>query len=318
MTTWVGVLVAKYWAFVAKLVVLALAVLAGPTISSQAGHGTAAPHGSSAPAHGDAHATATPAAGHHGDAHAAPTATPAAAHGDAHAAPAAHGDSHGDDAQTHGDAAHGNPAGHEAAHDPAHAKGGHAAPHGEAHGDGHGEVHHEVGAFGEPLWFGIPSGIWHFINFVVLFGVLAFLVRKALVASVRAKREVTAKGIEEATKLREEMRKKFEDYDQRMRTIDERMNTIVADAKSEAEMEKAKMVADATALGVRIREDAKLIADQEIARAKRELQDEQIARAAELAEGILRTTVTKEDQARLADEFMSRVGEKSGNKEGRA
>ena len=67
----------------------------------------------------------------------------------------------------------------------------------------------------------------------------------------------------------------------------------------------------------RIREDAKLIADQEIARAKRELQDEQIARAAELAEQILKSSITKEDQARLADEFMSRVGV-GKDKEGRA
>lgn len=169
----------------------------------------------------------------------------------------------------------------------------------------------ETPKLGSPVW-GVPSGIWHAINFVILFGGIFFLVRKGLVAAARRKRDETARGIEEATKLREEMRKKFEDYDARMRNIDVQMSTLVSDAKSDAEKERQRLVDDATALGGRMREDAKQIADQEIARARRELQDEQIARAAELAEQILRANVTKDDQARLADEFMKRVDSKEG------
>lgn len=272
-------------------------------------------------AHGFSVATPTPA---HEDAHAAPAATPAAeehgethgeTHGDAHSTPA-HGDVHVTPTPAHGDADA--PAdGHEDAHaaDP-HAPAAHGdahadAEHGAGHGDAHADEHHAAPKLGAKVW-GVPNGIWHAINFLLLFGGIFFLARKGLIAAARRKRDETAKGIEEATKLREEMRKKFEDYDARMRNIDQQMSTLVSDAKADAESERQKLVADATALAGRMREDAKQIADQEIARARRELQEEQIARAAELAEQILKANVTKDDQARLADEFMKRVDTKEG------
>lgn len=165
---------------------------------------------------------------------------------------------------------------------------------------------HPPAPFGTPVW-GLPNGFWHIINFVILFGAIFWFAKSGIVSGVRTKKQQTAKAIEEATKLREEMRAKFEDYDARMKNIDERMNAIVGDARTEAEAEKARMVNEANALATRVRSDAKQVADQEIARAKRELQDEQIARAAELAEQILRASVTKEDQTRLSEEFLGKI-----------
>ena len=285
MISWIVVAYAKYSVFLIKVIVVVVSFVASPRLSTQAGsHGTT-----------DSHATATPA--NHGSSDPHEAATPAPAHAEPAHAPA----SHGDPATTHGDA---------------HSKA--ASDHGDSHatavhGDAHAADHGPAPLLGPTMW-GLPLGVWHAINFVLLFGAIFWFTRRALVASVRAKRDATAKNIEEATRLRDEMRKKFEDYDERMRNIDERMTSIVAEAKTESEAEMAKMVAEAGVVGNRIREDAKLIADQEIARAKRELQDEQIARASELAEQILKANITKEDQARLADEFMNRVV----NKEGRA
>lgn len=303
MITSIVVAYAKYSLLLAKALLVVVAFISSPRLSTQAGHGAAESHATAAPAgagHGakDTHATATPAPAHATDPHATPAA---AGHGDA-----AHGDA------AHGDAAHGTAAHGEPAHDSSHEK---AGAHGDSHAAaGHGDAHGPAPLLGPTMW-GLPLGVWHALNFVILFGAIFWFTRRALVASVRAKRDATAKNIEEATRLRDEMRKKFEDYDARMRNIDERMTSIVTEAKTESEAEMAKMVAEAGVVGNRIREDAKLIADQEIARAKRELQDEQIARAAELAEQILKANITKEDQARLADEFMARVGT---TKEGRA
>jgi len=284
--TWIAVAYAKYSVFLIKAVLVVAAFVASPRLSAQAGHGTADAHATPAASHGSSDAHAKPADSHAADPHAKPADSHAA---DPHSTPAAaHGDDHGTVAGAHGD------------------------PHAAAgHGDAHAADAHPPALFGPTMW-GLPLGVWHAINFVILFGAIFWFTRRALVVAVRNKRDATAKNIEEATRLRDEMKKKFEEYDVRMRNIDERMSAIVSEAKTESEAEMAKMVAEAAVVGARIRDDAKLIADQEIARAKRELQDEQIARAAELAEQILKSSITKEDQARLADEFMSRVG-----KEGR-
>lgn len=165
------------------------------------------------------------------------------------------------------------------------------------------------GPWGPTVW-GLPAVFWHFVNFAILGTVLFIVARKAMVAGQRARREQVARSIEESTKLRNEMRAKFEDYDARMKNVDERMNALLSDARAEANADKARVATHAAELAKRIREDAKLVADQEIARAKRELQEEQIAVAAELAEKILIANVNKDDQSRLSTEFIGKLENK--------
>lgn len=158
-----------------------------------------------------------------------------------------------------------------------------------------------------PMAWGMPQFVWHILNFLILVGIIFFAARKGVVATQRKKRETIAASIAEATKLRDEMRAKFEDYDARMRDIDARMTALLEDSRKEAEADRARTVESATALANRIREDAKLIADQEIARAKRELQEEQILQAAELAEQLLKQNVNADDQSRLTQEFLGKI-----------
>lgn len=282
MIGWLGVLYTKCTLILLKALVLVASVALG-TLSAQAGHGAEPGH--------------APAVGH--------ASGSAEGHGDEPAGRDAHPDAaEGPTAGAHGSPGHGGTA----------AAGRHdGGSHGAAHGEGRDADH--GGVLGPKVW-GVPSGVWHAVNFAILFGAIFWLSRKGVVVAVKGRRDAIAKNIEEATKLREEMRAKFEDYDARMRNIDERMKAIVDDAKSEAEAEKKKMLSEATALAARVREDAKLVAEQEIARARRELQDEQISQATTLAEQILKANVTKEDQARLAEEFAERVGGKA--REGRA
>ena len=177
---------------------------------------------------------------------------------------------------------------------------------------GHGGEHAaETSIWGPKVW-GLPAVFWHFVNFAILATVLFVVLRKAMVAAQRTSREQVRRAIEESSKLRDEMRAKFEDYDARMKDVDARMHAILTDARAEADADKARVVTQATELAKRIREDAKLVADQEIARAKRELQEEQIAVAAELAEKILLANVNKDDQSRLSTEFIAKLESKPG------
>ena len=160
--------------------------------------------------------------------------------------------------------------------------------------------------WGPKVW-GLPMFVWHAINLLILIAGGWWLLRKPLANAVKARREGIARSIEDSARLRDEMRAKFEEYDARMKNIDARMGDLVGDAKREAELERARTVDEAKKLASRIRDDAKIVADQEIARAKRELQDEQIALAADLAEKLLQTSVTKDDQSRLATEFLGKL-----------
>lgn len=171
----------------------------------------------------------------------------------------------------------------------------------------------EAGRFGDVVW-GLPAVVWHVINFVIFLAIIYFGAKKGVIAGAQAKRDRINREIEESSKLRDEMRAKFQDYDARMRDIDARMNTLLTDARNEAEAEKKRLLGEAEAAAKRMREEAKQIADQEIARARIELREEQIARAGELAEQILRTSVNKDDQSRLSQEFLAELSGKSSRR----
>jgi len=172
-----------------------------------------------------------------------------------------------------------------------------------------------AGRLGPTVW-GLPSVVWHLLNVAILVGVVVWLARKSIVASMRERRAGIAKGIEEATRLRDEMRAKFAEYEEKMRTIDAKMGGLLEEARRDAEADRQRLVAEAKTLAERVRADAKAMGEQEMARARRELLEEQTALAAELAEQLLKTAVNKEDQVRLANEFLGRLD--AGRKEGRA
>ena len=165
--------------------------------------------------------------------------------------------------------------------------------------------------WGPQVW-GMPAFVWHAINFLIFAAIVFFAAKAGVIASAKAKRDKIVRDIDEAAKLRDEMRAKFQDYDARMKDIDARMNTLISDARNEAESEKKRIIEEANKAAARMRTEAKTIADQEIARARRELQDEQIARATELAEQMLRTSVNKDDQSRLSQEFLTRIDAPKG------
>jgi F-type H+-transporting ATPase subunit b len=75
-----------------------------------------------------------------------------------------------------------------------------------------------------------------------------------------------------------------------------------AEAERSAALERARQAAE------RIREESKRTADQEIARALRELRDEAAALATQLAGELLRQGITPDDDKRFVGEFVERIG----------
>ena len=60
---------------------------------------------------------------------------------------------------------------------------------------------------------------------------------------------------------------------------------------------------------MKIEQDAEKAAELEVAKARKELQQEAAVLAVELAEKMLKKNFTKDDDTRLVDEYMQKVGE---------
>jgi len=83
---------------------------------------------------------------------------------------------------------------------------------------------------------------------------------------------------------------------------------LKADLRGTAERERDRLLELARQAAERIRTDTKLLADQEVAAARRTLRDEVIDTATKKAMDLVRGTIQSQDQDRFVREFVSGTG----------
>jgi F-type H+-transporting ATPase subunit b len=137
--------------------------------------------------------------------------------------------------------------------------------------------------------------------------VLVVLLRTP-VSDYFAGRRTEVKGnLDAAAELLEQAETRHTEWQRKMIDLDADLETIRRESRERAEHERDQILADARASADRIQHDATVAVDQELRRARSDLQREASELAVELAEKILREQVVDSDRDRLADEFISQL-----------
>jgi len=151
--------------------------------------------------------------------------------------------------------------------------------------------------------------LWRVFNFSIMVGVLVYFVTKPLKNALAARRE----GIEAALKASSDAavaaEAKYSEYDTKLTTAESEIEGIKASIKEEAEAEKVRIITEAREMAEKIKQEAQKTSDNEIAKARLELQQEAVSMAVKIAEDVLKKAVNKEDQSRLVEEYKLKVGE---------
>ena len=144
------------------------------------------------------------------------------------------------------------------------------------------------------------------INFVVVFALLWFLLRKAVPAIFRNRNEAIQRRLEEARKTSEEARKRLAEVESRLSKLDTEIEQMRREAESGASVEEKRVLEAAEEERRRIVESA----EQEIARAAAAARRELKAYAAELAVDLAakRIHITDDVDHELVRDFASRLG----------
>jgi len=215
------------------------------------------------------------------------------------------------------------------------AAGGHAEPaaHGEEaahadaeHGGDHGGHHYytedhdhdgtpnwldaDCAADGDPACAGtymVMPLFWHFFNFVLLFGLLYKFAGPGISTALQTRAAAMREEISEAAKVREDALAREKEMLARLEGLESELADVAAKAKAQAEADRVRIEKEANERAARILESAERKVQERVMRAKDELRKETVNLAVELAEGILRGSVEKDDQQRLASEFLSAV-----------
>lgn len=143
------------------------------------------------------------------------------------------------------------PAAEEVTSEPLHEEAAHQE-HGEAHGEEHAEgEHHGHSMLGEKIW-GVPALVWQTFNFLIFFGFLAFVLRKAIPAALKNRAEGIRAALAKAETEKAEAIAQLKVLEDKMGQLEGQVRDIEAQAKQEAEAEKVRAQEEAASERERI------------------------------------------------------------------
>jgi F-type H+-transporting ATPase subunit b len=148
---------------------------------------------------------------------------------------------------------------------------------------------------------------WQIANFVLLIVVLVVLLRTPVREYFAGRRSSVKAELDAAADLLAQAEERHTEWQRKMINLDADLETIRRESRERALHERDQILADANASAERIQRDATAAVDQELRRARADLQREASDLAVELAEKILREQVIDSDRDRLADEFISQL-----------
>lgn len=151
--------------------------------------------------------------------------------------------------------------------------------------------------------------IYRCVNFILMVGLLAYFVTKPIRKGLKERSAEVEKTLADAEAAKEAAEAKHREYSEKLAKATEEIATIAASIRREGELERDKIIATAKDLAAKIEQEADNKASGVVAQARAELREEAARLAVELAIDLLKKQVNADDQKRLVEEYMQKVGE---------
>lgn len=149
---------------------------------------------------------------------------------------------------------------------------------------------------------------WRVVNFIALMIILVKFGAKPIGASLSARRNKIKDEIEDLQQKREEAEKSYEDFQQKLSGVEAEIDKVVERAVAQAEVEKQKIIEKAEQAADDITRSAEMAVSNEITEARRILMDEVADQAAAMAEELIVKNLTADDQVKIIDNYLEKVG----------
>ncbi|MCX5838174.1 MAG: ATP synthase F0 subunit B [Deltaproteobacteria bacterium] len=168
-----------------------------------------------------------------------------------------------------------------------------------AYASGGGEGGHEG-----PSWFDFT---WRSVNFLILAGVLYWLLAKKVKAFFAGRREGIRTALAEALIAREEAEKKFREYAVKLNKATSEIDEITRMIQAQGLAEKERIIEDARKAADKMKEDTQARMEQEFNKASRELRIEAVRLSTLMAEELLRKNIQAADHEALVKDYIEKV-----------
>lgn len=144
-------------------------------------------------------------------------------------------------------------------------------------------------------------------NFVFLFGVLAFFLRKPLKAHFAQRAQTYQELVDRAEAARKEAEQTHHAIKERLTKLESSAEQSVERARSEAAELRSRMLQEAKMLAQKLEQEAQRTAMHELEKAKAELRKELLQKALANSEETLKKSLGTNEQKKLQNEFVQKI-----------
>lgn len=177
-----------------------------------------------------------------------------------------------------------------------------AGEHGDdAHG-GHGEHHSSLTR--EKLM----DLLWRCTNFAGLVIILVVFASKPVAAGLNSRRESISARKDELEDQKVKAQKMYSEYESKLSKIDGEVKSIIESAVAQGEKEKEQIVADAERMAEDIKRKAESSIQNAAHEAQKNLRVEIAEKAVAIAEDLVKKSLKPEDQDKLIEDYLAKVG----------
>jgi F-type H+-transporting ATPase subunit b len=159
-----------------------------------------------------------------------------------------------------------------------------------------------------PNWFDFT---WRTVNFLILAGVLYWLLAKKVRDFFTGRREGIRTALAQAETDRREAQKKFREYDEKLTQATGEIDEITRMIRDQGLAEKERIIADARKAAEKMKEDTQARMEQEFNKASRELRIEAVRLSTQMAAELLRKNIDPDDHEALVKDYIEKAVNKS-------
>ncbi len=149
--------------------------------------------------------------------------------------------------------------------------------------------------------------LWRILNIAVLMWVLIKFAGKPVREFFANRSETLRKGVQEAQEAKAEAERIFTEYQAKLDGLEGELKAMEAKASLEAEREQERMRQETESLVAKLKQQARQMADQEVATAQRSLRNEAAKLAVEVAERLVKENVSDSDRQRMVENYLEKV-----------
>jgi F-type H+-transporting ATPase subunit b len=146
------------------------------------------------------------------------------------------------------------------------------------------------------------------MNFIVLLIILVKFGAKPIAESLGGRRQQIRDELEDLEAKKAKAEQDYKDFSRKLESVEKDVDTIVEKAVAQAEVEKARILEAAEQSAADIKRSAQSAITNEIIAAKSDLKVTATEQAAVMAEEIIVKNLTSDDQVKIIEDYLDKVG----------